>query len=481
MEAPSDVQPLVRSRLSPAAPQVRSPYRQLFEQSPVSQLFADPAARRVMEANRAASLFYGYRHAELTGMSLGVLSTLPEDQAARRLGQALRGEPTSFHAEHRLCNGSTRTVEVHATPVETEAGMRLHLLVCDVTPSLLARETSERSGRLLDAILDSAPIIVFAVDRDERLRLATGKGLGALPRRWVIGRPIAELYADEPEVIANIRRAMAGEAFTATVAARGRVFECTYAPLPRQIGRGGGVLGVAFDVTAFKQTEEALRASNERLHHLAAGLQLACEEERRCVARTVHDVVGQALTAAQFEVAALVPYLDAKQNAGQAKIREAMALLEEAVRTVQTVATELRPDVLERFGLVAALREQAASFEARTSVRCSAACEAEAAEAVARLESGPALALYRIAQEALTNVARHAGASEVRIRLVRRGARLVLEVEDDGQGIDPDVAEAMASLGLVGMWERAMAWGGDLRIGRGDRGGTRVTVELPLA
>ena len=480
MEAPSDVQPLVRSRLSLAAPQVRSPYRQLFEQSPVPQLFADPA-RRVTEANRAAGLFYGYRRGELAGMPLGALSTSPEDQLTRRLGQALRVEPASFHAEHRLSNGSTRAVEVHATPVETEAGMRLHLLVCDVTPSLLARETSERSGRLLDAILDSAPIIVFAVDRDERLRLATGKGLGALPRRWVIGRPIAELYADEPEVIAGIRRAMAGEAFTATVAARGRVFECTYAPLPRQIGRGGGVLGVAFDVTAFKQTEEALRASNERLHHLAAGLQLAREKERRCVARTVHDVVGQALTAAQFEVAALVPHLDAEQSAARAKIEEAMALLEEAVRTVQAVATELRPDVLDRFGLVAALREQAASFEARTSVRCSVVCEEEAAEAAQALGDGPALALYRIAQEALTNVVRHAGASEVRIGLVRCGARLVLEVEDDGRGIEPDVAEAMVSLGLVGMWERAEAWGGHVRIGQGRDCGTRVRVEIPIA
>ena len=281
-------------------------------------------------------------------------------------------------------------------------------------------------------------------------------------------------------MIANVRRALAGEAFTATVAARGRVFECAYAPLPRPLGRDGGVLGVAFDVTARERTAEALQASNRRLHHLAAGLQAAREEERRCVARTVHDVVGQALTAAQFEVAALGPYLDAEQEGAQAKIEGTTALLEEAVRAVQAVATELRPDVLDRFGLVAALREQAATFEGRTDVRCTVACEEGAAEAVAALADGPALALYRIAQEALTNVARHAEASEVGVRLVRCGVDLVLEVEDDGRGIDPEVAKAMASLGLAGMRERADAAGGHLDVCRGAGGGTRVCVEVPL-
>ena len=414
-------------------------------------------------------------------MPLGALSTLPEERLGERLGQAARGERTSFREEHRFSNGSACLVEVHATPVETEAGPQLHLLVRDATPDVLARQAAERSGRLLDALLDSAPLVVFVVDREERLCLARGKGLAALPRRRFLGRTVSELYGEGSDVVQNVRRALGGEAFTATVAARGRVFECAYAPLPRQVGRSGGVLGVAFDVTARAQTEEALREANNRLGHLATGLQAAREEERRSVARTVHDVVGQALTAAQFEVAALAPHLDAEREDAGAALQQTTALLEEAVQTVQAVATELRPDVLDRFGLVAALEEQASVFEARTSVRCAVACEEEAAEAVATLTDVPALALYRIAQEALTNVARHAEASRVWIRLAQCDGRLTLEVEDDGRGIDPAVAGAMASLGLAGMRERADACGGDLRIGRSEEGGTQVRVEVSLA
>ena len=170
-------------------------YRQLFERSPVPQLFVDSATRRITGANGAAGLFYGYRCEELVGVPLGVLSALPEERLACRLDQVARGERTSFHAEHRLRNGSACAVEVHATPVETDAGPRLHLLIHDVTPSLLAREAVERSGRLLNAILHSAPLIVFIVGRDERFRLAVGVGLKALPHRRILGRTVSELYA----------------------------------------------------------------------------------------------------------------------------------------------------------------------------------------------------------------------------------------------------------------------------------------------
>ena len=314
------------------------------------------------------------------------------------------------------------------------------------------------------------------------LSLATGKGLGALPRRALTGRPITALFAGDARIAADVRRAMKGEAFTATVTAWGRAFECALAPLPRQMGERG-VLGIAFDVTALEQTQEALRSSNERLHHLAARLQAGQEEERRRVARTVHDVVGQALTAVQFELQRLES--DAgKAGSEEASVRSgaerAMELVEEAVRATQAVATELRPGLLDRFGLAAALGQQAATFEARTDIQCTVTCSPAARNAADALPAGARLALYRIAQEALTNVARHAGASAVQICLIEQAGRLVLEATDDGRGISPEALDAVTSLGLTGMRERTLAWGGTLEIEPRPGGGTCLRAELPL-
>ena len=215
-----------------------SAYRQLFERSPVPQLFVEPATSRITGANAATAVFYGYRSGDLIGMPLGALSTLPEERLGERLGQAARGERTSFREEHRFSNGSACLVEVHATPVETEAGPQLHLLVRDATPDALARQAAERSGRLLDALLDSAPLVVFVVDREERLCLARGKGLAALPRRRFLGRTVSELYGEDSDVVQNVRRALGGEAFTATVAARGA---SSNAPTPRSPAKSGAM------------------------------------------------------------------------------------------------------------------------------------------------------------------------------------------------------------------------------------------------
>ena len=151
-------------------------------------------------------------------------------------------------------------------------------------------------------------------------------------------------------------------------------------------------------------------------------------------------------------------------------------MLDQTLDTTRRISATLRPAILDDLGLAAALRWQAAEFTQRTGV----ACETQLPEADPPLAPATALALFRILQEALTNVARHAGAKSVRMGLTLEGASAILTVADDGRGIAPEVLSRQTSLGLMGMRERALAFGGTLELTAEVGRGTTVVVRVPV-
>ena len=193
----------------------------------------------------------------------------------------------------------------------------------------------------------------------------------------------------------------------------------------------------------------------------------------------MHDEVGQALTALRMDVAWMERRLAAggEERAGlEAKLGAMSELIDTTLDAVQRIATELRPGVLDELGLEAAIEWYVREFGRRTGIVCGFHSELDGAVP----DSGRSTAVFRILQEALTNVARHSGATEARIDLSSDGDRLRLEIQDNGRGIPEDRLENSGSLGLVGMRERARALGGDVQI-RGALGrGTTVTLMIPL-
>jgi PAS domain S-box-containing protein len=220
---------------------------------------------------------------------------------------------------------------------------------------------------------------------------------------------------------------------------------------------------------------EAEHAARERLRDLAGYLQDAREEERKRIAREVHDELGQALTALKFDVAQLQKWLPGDEPGLRERADAMAALIDASMRTVRRVSTELRPGLLDDLGLAAAIEWQVGEFAERTGIRC----DLHLGEEDVRLESEVATALFRVLQETLTNVARHAGASEVRVELVIDPREVVLRVRDDGRGISESEASSHQALGLLGVRERARSLGGGVRFD-GVRGqGTTVTVRIP--
>jgi signal transduction histidine kinase len=215
------------------------------------------------------------------------------------------------------------------------------------------------------------------------------------------------------------------------------------------------------------------------LQRLSARLVHAQEEERRSLARELHDAVGQALTAIKMEMGVAMRGIDTDARA-RAALEAARATAEQTLQSVRDLSQLLHPSTLDDFGLPEALRAHLRSFSTRSGIRAQLLHE----RMDDRLPQDVEVCVYRIVQEALTNVARHSGASTCTVSLAQRDGFLHLAIEDDGCGVagaTPRAADARRGLGLIGMRERAQALSGTFGIESRADGGTRVVVKLPVA
>jgi signal transduction histidine kinase len=256
----------------------------------------------------------------------------------------------------------------------------------------------------------------------------------------------------------------------AAEAAAGGAFESVTAAGPREIAR----LADAFNEMLARRldSEKELRALSERLL-------LVQEEERTRIARELHDDLGQALTALKMDVGGLVAMLQPSAASAPLQnrlISRIVGTLDDTVTAVQRISSELRPSVLDDLGLAAAIEAEALRFEQRTGIECELSLPDQDEVHV----SDPAVtAIYRIVQEALTNVARHANASRVEVRLRQRPGELLLEIRDDGRGIVAGEVSDPSSFGLIGIRERADLAGGTVHFEGVAGRGTIVSVRIP--
>lgn len=235
--------------------------------------------------------------------------------------------------------------------------------------------------------------------------------------------------------------------------------------------------GVALDVTERKHAEERLRDSHQQLRSLSSRMESVREEERVRIARQVHDELGQILTAVKIHLTVLATGAGSQRGRTSLmkKLESLTSVIDDAIDLVRNISYELRPLALEELGLKEAIEWEASQVEQRSGMKCRVETSGEVA-----LGREQSTAVFRIFQEALTNVVRHASAGKVVIRLNAGDDRLVLEVADDGAGIqDAHLADPRA-LGILGMKERAMFLGGSLQVTRNNGKGTVVGLTVPL-
>jgi|PlaIllAssembly_1097288.scaffolds.fasta_scaffold94285_1 PAS domain S-box-containing protein len=251
---------------------------------------------------------------------------------------------------------------------------------------------------------------------------------------------------------------------------------------------------VARDITARKEAEEALRAlnnrlevdvaertaslmaANERLRSLSVHLQKVGEQERGRIAREVHDELGQSLTAMRMELSLLRKVMSEDLLEAAEKAESMDKMLESTMHAVKRISLELRPGILDHLGLTAAMEWQAEEFERRTGISCTVSFK----PATIDLDNDMTTAVFRIFQETLTNVARHADASMIDARLSVKDHVLSLQVQDNGVGMKESQINGEHSFGLVGIQERILVWGGKLEIESEPGKRTTVNVQIPL-
>ena len=257
--------------------------------------------------------------------------------------------------------------------------------------------------------------------------------------------------------------------------------------ITRVLGTHGdliGLMAIGIAVVPDTQMEEELRLAHARLRSEARRAERAAEEERRRIARELHDEFGQALTGLKFDLAwcgMTLTQSPAPTGVGDLlnKVQVMSGSVDALLGSVRATAAALRPAMLDDLGLVPALECLATTVQHRTGARCTIDVDPELS--AIPLPSEVSSALFRIAQELLTNVMRHASASQVHMRLYQDGARVTLEVSDNGKGITPERMATPRSFGIRGMQERASLLGGHFHIVGTPGVGTTACVSVPVA
>lgn len=397
-------------------------------------------------------------------------------------------QPTAHQFRVVRPDGTERVVEARGKLELDETGrpVRMYGTAQDVTERTRAERELRRAQDEARQIFEYASIGIFRAARDGRILLAnpafarmlgydTPAELGALDlARDVYFDPrqrealIAQYESSRtPWTLEILWKKRDGTPFWVLLNAHA---------VRDGAGRTAYFEGFAQDITERREAQQELARSRRRLRELAARREAVRETERKIMAREIHDELGQALTALRMDLARLRQRLPPAARDLAPRTDVMTGIVDHLVETVRRIATELRPPILDDFGLVAAIEWQAEETAARAGFRCALDLPTEV-----RLDDGRATTVFRICQEALTNAARHAQATSVQVVLRATPRELVLKVLDDGRGITLAELADQRAIGLLGMRERALAWGGTLDVYALAPAGTAVELRLPRA
>ncbi len=431
--------------------------------------------------------YAGYTEEGMLGMeSLSLVHPIDRTQAHRSAVRMLKGQRFSPY-EFRIITGDGRIKWILETVTSIQYRGRRAVLGnnMNITEQKESRTRLEELEALESSLLDAIPHAVIGLQNRifNFANNAVQTIFGWRPEE-LIGKSVRLFYRSDADYEELARRFY-------SALERQRTFSTEF-PCRKKDGtdiicmlrssrigdtlREGRVVVTYEDITERIQAEKELELSREELRNLSAHQQSVREEERTRIAREIHDELGQALTALKMDLSWLKNRLPAGEKPLHAKARQMEKLADATIESVRRISQELRPGLLDDLGLAAAIEWQAADFQNRSGIACRAQLEADDLE----LDRDVATVLFRIFQETLTNIARHAGASKVSVRLEREEGRILLTVADNGRGITKKQIDDGRSFGIIGMRERTHLFGGELKISGNCEEGTTVTVGIPL-
>jgi PAS domain S-box-containing protein len=482
----------------------------------------DARYARLVSFNRAAEEMSRIALAANVGRTLSEISPKSAESELPALLAAVQRDGIVRELPNFRFEFGTGEVQVFAFKAFPLPKSCVGLAAEDVTAELRARQVETAEQRIFEMVASGAPLadilerivihieaqlprtqasILLLDDDGQRLRHGAAPSLPDAYNRAIDGALIGPragscgtaMFRREPVYVSDIETDPIWDDYRQLVTPYG-FRACWSTPVLARDGRALGTFALyarepsspseeATNLTArvTRITGIAIerRQLEEQLRALSARAESTREDERTGIAREIHDELGQSLTALKMDVAWLGRRASepsgVSANVVLDRVRDLSGMIDEIIAQVRHISAELRPGVLDDLGLSAAVEWQAQAFEQRTGTRCAVLSSLDT-----RPDDSVATAVFRIFQEALTNVTRHAEARGVDVRLERDGDWLTLDVEDDGKGIAPEAARSPKALGILGMHERARRFGGTLSIGPASGGGTALSLRMPL-
>jgi PAS domain S-box-containing protein len=463
-------------------------YNALFNRS-LSYVYLHDFKGKFIDANDATLKALGYKRKEILPKNFASLidkSQLPK--AVKSLEEIIRTGHQKKPDEYKLRrkDGSTIWVETEGSLIYKDGKpFAVQGIARDITEKKMAEDALRESEEKFRSLAEKSPNMIFIN--------TMGKIVYANKQcEEVMGYKREEFYSPDfdflrliaPEFLEKTKsfysQHIKGEEVRpyeyALITQSGKRIEAILTTRLINYEGDKALLGIITDITERKKAEMALGESREQLRNLAAHLQSIREEERASVAREIHDELGQALTALKMDLSWLDKKLPEEQSNLLKKTKSMSQLIDSTIQTVQRLSAELRPGLLDDIGLLAAMEWQAEEFQKRTGI----ACELSLGSQEIDLDQERSTAIFRIFQETLTNISRHASATKAIVNLAKKGAQLELTIKDNGKGITSEEISDPKSLGLIGIQERVHFLGGDIDIKGVRNKGTTVTVSIPL-
>uniref|UniRef100_A0A832DLE7 histidine kinase n=1 Tax=Ignavibacterium album TaxID=591197 RepID=A0A832DLE7_9BACT len=466
-------------------------FGQLWESSIDGMRLIDDEGN-ILLVNESFCKMFNLNREQLIGKPFSIVYTASQQQSALdSFKNDIKNNKlkTFFERENTLWNNRKAWLEFSNSFIELPDGKKITLsIIKDITERKKSEIELKESEQKFKLLFNSANDAVFVTQIEPgktfgdfiEVNEVACKQLGYTKEEFLLLSPSAIVH---PKSIDEFNR------FTETLFTEGHViYEILLRAkdkkiIPAEINshlflykEKLTILSIARDITERKIVEEKLRRSAKLLRELAAHLQSVREEERTLIAREIHDELGQVLTVLKIKLTLINKKIPSDLLSIRTQLDEAIRLIDNSVETVQKISSKLRPNILDELGLLAAIEWQVSEFEKLTNIKCSFILPKE--EII--IDKERQTVIFRILQEALTNVARHSGADKVLINLFKYQSNIVMEIKDNGRGISTEQINDVKSLGIHGMEERVMIFGGSFTIEGFAGKGTSLKIEIPV-
>lgn len=466
----------------------RTHFRDLYENMPLGYQSLDVEGRFLV-VNQTWLDMFGYQREDVIGKKFA--DFLPSDQRKafeerfRQFKDCGEVEGVELEFLHRDGSRHVITCDGRIGYDHKMAFDRTHCIIKDITARVRAEQALQETNARMHTVLSTIPAFVFMKDKymnyisaNQAFCDQAGVTLDQIEGKSdydLFSAEEAREYRQNDLFILETGQPLINQLETLTDK-RGRTqwVLTNKRPVFNPEGEITSIVGITMDITERKQIESQLKERENDYQRLVRHLQKAREKERSIIAREIHDGVGQALTALKFDLDWLEKRIGSDQNALAEKFAATTALVDETIDLVRSVSASLRPGILDDLGLVDALEWQLEGLASRTELSCQFCVNGDQFDLPAALETD----LFRIAQEALTNIARHARAEHVILDLNVTPEEVEMVIQDDGRGIKTREISKADSFGLLSMRERVRNWGGKIWIEGDEETGTTITVKI---